>query len=233
MLNVVLALLAGVVTIAAPCTLPVLPILLGASVGQTGKARPAMIALGFVMSFSMVALALSAITRVFDFDPNHLRTGAAILLLAFGLLMIWPAPFEWLSIRIGSLTNRASSDATTPSQGAIGGFVLGTTLGLVWTPCAGPVLGSILTIVATSKDTGWASLLLIVYAIGAALPMLAIAYGGQAVTTRLRSIARIAPKLQQGFGIVVIAFAIASYFQYDTLIVAWLTGFYPNGQIGL
>lgn len=229
MLNLALALLAGVVTVAAPCTLPMLPILLGASVGQTGKVRPAMIAAGFVASFSMVALALGAITRVFDFDPNVLRTGAAVLLLGFGLLMIWPAPFEWLSIRIGGFTG----NSTASRQGAIGGFVLGTTLGLVWTPCAGPVLGSILTVIATSKDTAWASLLLVVYAIGAALPMLAIAYGGQAVTSRVRSVARIAPRLQQGFGIVVIAFALLSYLQYDTLIVAWLTAFYPNGQIGL
>ena len=229
MLNLVLALLAGVVTVAAPCTLPMLPILLGASVGQTGKARPAMIALGFVMSFSMVALLLSAITRLFDFDPNVLRTGAAVLLLGFGLLMIWPTPFEWLSVRIGGFGGHSAASR----QGVIGGFVLGTTLGLVWTPCAGPVLGSILTVIATSNDTAWASLLLVVYAIGAALPMLAIAYGGQAVTTRIRSVARIAPRLQQGFGVVVIAFALLSYFQYDTLIVAWLTGFYPNGQIGL
>ena len=230
MLNLVLALLAGVVTIAAPCTLPMLPILLGASVGQTSKARPAMIALGFVMSFSMVALALSAITRVFDFDPNALRTGAAILLFAFGLLMVWPAPFEFLAARLGGF---GGSSAGLPSHGVIGGFVLGTTLGVVWTPCAGPVLGSILTIVATSKDAAWASLQLVVYAIGAAIPMLAIAYGGQAVTTRIRRIARVAPRLQQGFGFVVIAFAVASYFQYDTLIVAWLTSFDPNGQIGL
>ena len=233
MLNLVLALLAGIVTIAAPCTLPVLPILLGASVGHTGKIRPAMIALGFVVSFSAAALLLSALTRVFDFDPNVLRTAAAILLLGFGLLMIWPAPFEWLSIRLGGLLHRSAANHVSAGPGALGGFVLGTTLGLVWTPCAGPVLGSILTIVATSTDTAWASLLLVVYAIGAAIPMLAIAYGGQAVTTRVRSIARISPKLQQGFGVVVIAFAIASYFQYDTLIVAWLTGFYPQGQIGL
>lgn len=229
MLSLVLALLAGVVTVAAPCTLPMLPILLGASVGQTGKARPAMIALGFVMSFSMTALLLSAVTRAFDFDPNHLRNAAVALLLGFGLLMIWPAPFEWLSVRIGGL----SGSPAASRQGAIGGLVLGTTLGLVWTPCAGPVLGSILTVIATSKDTAWASLLLVVYAIGAALPMLAIAYGGQAVTTRIRSVARIAPRLQQGFGAIVIAFALLSYFQYDTLIVAWLTGFYPNGQTGL
>jgi cytochrome c-type biogenesis protein len=233
MFNLVLALLAGIVTIAAPCTLPMLPILLGASVGHTGKIRPAMIALGFVISFSAVALLLSAITRVFDFDPNLLRTCAAILLLGFGLLMIWPEPFEWLLVRIGGLMNGSAANDIATRQGALGGFVLGTTLGLVWTPCAGPVLGSILTIVATSKDTAWASGLLVVYAVGAALPMLAIAYGGQAVTTRVRSIAKISPRLQQGFGVVVIAFAVASYFQYDTLIVAWLTGFYPNGQLGL
>ena len=164
-----------------------------------------------------------------DFDPNHLRNAGAVLLVGFGLLMIWPAPFQWLSVRIGGF----GGNSAVSNQGLIGGFVLGTTLGLVWTPCAGPVLGSILTVVATSKDTAWASLLLVVYAIGAALPMLAIAYGGQAITTRVRSVARIAPRLQQGFGIVVIAFALASYLQYDTLIVSWLTGFYPNGQIGL
>jgi cytochrome c-type biogenesis protein len=233
MLDLVLALAAGMVTVAAPCTLPMLPILLGASVGQTGSTRPAMIALGFVLSFSIVAVFLSAITRIFDFDPNVLRSAASVLLLGFGLLMVWPAPFEWLSIRIGGPFSGMSAAGTRSHQGNIGGFVLGTTLGLVWTPCAGPVLGSILTIVATSRDTNWASALLVVYAIGAAIPMLAIAYGGQTVTRRVRGIARISPRLQQGFGIVVIAFAIASYFQYDTLIVAWLTAFYPNGQIGL
>ncbi len=229
MLNLVLALLAGVITIAAPCTLPMLPILLGASVGQTSKARPVMIAAGFVLSFSIVALALSAITRAFDFDPNVLRSAAAVLLVGFGLLMIWPAPFEWVSSRFGGLTGGSAA----ANQSVLGGFVLGTTLGLVWTPCAGPVLGSILTVIATSKDTAWASTLLVVYAIGAAIPMLLIAYGGQAVTARVRSFARITPRLQQGFGVVVIGFAVASYFQYDTLIVAWLTHFYPNGQIGL
>jgi cytochrome c-type biogenesis protein len=233
MLSLVLALLAGVVTIAAPCTLPVLPILLGASVGHRSKLRPAMIALGFVLSFSIVALLLGAITRVFDFDPNVLRTGAAVLLLGFGLLMIWPAPFEWLSIRLNGLISASSVGNVHSRQGSIGGFVLGTTLGLVWTPCAGPVLGSILTLVATSKETTWAGAQLVAYAIGAAIPMLAIAYGGQTVTTRISSIAKISPRLQQGFGVAVIAFAVASWFQYDTLIVAWLTSFYPNGQIGL
>src|SRR5437660_2018515 len=232
MLELTFAILAGILTIAAPCTLPMLPILLGASIGRAGHLRPAMIALGFVISFSAVALLLGALTRLFDFDPNVLREAASILLLGFGLLMLWPAPFEWLSIRLNGWLDLGNSSATQ-REGALGGLVLGTTLGLVWTPCAGPVLGSILTVIATSKDTAWASTLLVTYAIGAAIPMLAIAYGGQAVTTRVRSLARIAPRLQQGFGVVVIGFAALSWFQYDTLIVAWLTHFYPNGQIGL
>jgi cytochrome c biogenesis protein CcdA len=232
MLDLIFAILAGILTIAAPCTLPMLPILLGASIGHAGRLRPAMIALGFVVSFSGVALLLGALTRLFDFDPNVLREAASILLLGFGLLMLWPAPFEWLSIRLNGWLDLGNS-STIQRDGALGGLVLGTTLGLVWTPCAGPVLGSILTLVATSKNAAWAGTLLIAYAIGAAIPMLAIAYGGQAATTRVRSLARITPRLQQGFGLVVIAFAVAAYFQYDTLIVAWLTAFYPTGQIGL
>src|SRR5260370_6814947 len=122
MLSVVLGLLAGIGTVAAPCTLPMPPILLGASVGQTGKLRPAMIALGFVISFSAAALLLSAVTDIFDFDPNALRTGAAVLLLGFGLLMVWPAPFGWLSIPLNGLTTAAAGGA--PSRhGNLGGFV--------------------------------------------------------------------------------------------------------------
>ncbi|WP_439371819.1 cytochrome c biogenesis CcdA family protein [Bradyrhizobium sp. DASA03120] len=232
MLELLFAVLAGILTIAAPCTLPMLPILLGASIGRAGHLRPAMIAIGFVVSFSVVALLLGALTRLFDFDPNVLREAASILLLGFGLVMLWPAPFEWLSIRLNGWLAFGNASGVQ-REGALGGLILGTTLGLVWTPCAGPVLGSILTLVVTSKNLAWAGTLLVAYAIGAAIPMLAIAYGGQAATTRVRSLARISPRLQQGFGVIVIAFAVAAYFQYDTLIVAWLTGFYPTGQIGL
>ena len=229
MLNLVLALLAGVVTIAAPCTLPMLPILLGASVGQTSKARPAMIAAGFVLSFSVVALALGAITRVFDFDPNMLRNAAAVLLLGFGLLMIWPAPFEWLSSRIGWIYRRQRGLLARPDRRLRARHDARPGLDALRRPGAGldPDRGRDLE----RHRLGQPAAGRLRHRRG--LPMLAIAYGGQAVTTRVRSVARIAPKLQQGFGVVVIAFAVAAYFQYDTLIVAWLTGFYPNGQIGL
>jgi cytochrome c-type biogenesis protein len=232
MLDFVFALLAGVATVASPCTLPVLPILLGVSVGPANGLRPLAIAIGFVTSFSCVALVLNLVTSFFDFDPNVLRSAAALLLVGFGLLMIWPALFEGIATRVGGVII-GNSYPIPSAAGIFGGFVLGMSLGLVWTPCAGPVLGSILTLVATSRELGWASFLLVTYAIGAAIPMLALAYGGTAVSSRLRAFARLSPKLQRAFGFLVVVFALASYFQYDTLMVSWLTSFYPEGGVGL
>jgi cytochrome c biogenesis protein CcdA len=233
MFNTALALLAGVATVAAPCTLPVLPILLGASVGQTSRLRPAAIALGFVVSFSFVALLLNALTRALDFDPNILRSGAMLLLVFFGLLMIFPGVWDRLASQITAYSAGSGAAALATGNGVAGGFVLGTALGLVWTPCAGPVLGSILTLIATSQDTASGSALLVTYALGAAIPMLAIAYGGQAVTTRVRSVARFAAILRPAFGALVIAIALATWLHYDTQVVAWLASLYPNGQVGL
>jgi cytochrome c biogenesis protein CcdA len=232
-MNAILALLAGVATVAAPCTLPVLPILLGASVGQTSRLRPAAIALGFVASFSFVALLLNALTRLLDFDPNILRNGATLLLVVFGLLMIFPTVYERLAANITVSAGGSRAFALASAPGPAGGLLLGAALGLTWTPCAGPVLGSILTLIATSRDIASSSALLVIYALGAAIPMLAIAYGGQAVSTHVRSVARFTPRLRQAFGAVVVAVAIATWLHYDTTIIAWLAGFYPNGQVGL
>ncbi len=229
--DLLLALFAGTLTIAAPCTLPVLPILLGASIGRRTDTRPVFIAAGFVVSFAFVALLLNAIATALHFDPDALRTIGLALLLVFGALMIWPAIFERLAFHaaISGILLRPGAAAQTN----LGGFVLGTTLGLVWTPCAGPVLGAILTAITTSTDHVHGALLLLTYTIGAALPMLGIAYGGQAVSTRLRRVAPYAARLQQAFGVIVVAFALSAFLQYDAVALAWLGQFFPQGYLGL
>lgn len=229
--ELLLALFAGVLTIAAPCTLPVLPILLGASIGQRAGARPVFIAMGFVVSFAFVALALNAVASALNFDPEVLRTAGLVLLVLFGALMIWPAVFERLTARTAVAGTALSASAAAHTN--FGGFVLGTTLGLIWTPCAGPVLGTILTAIATSPDHTHAALLLLIYAVGAALPMLGLAYGGQAISTRLRRVAPYAVYMQQTFGVIVIAFAVSAFLQYDALALAWLGQFFPQGYVGL
>lgn len=233
MMTALFALIAGFLTIAAPCTLPVLPILFGGSIGQTGRLRPVFIALGFVTSFAAAVLVFSAITEVLGVDQGTLRTGAAALLVVFGLLMLWPRSMEWLGARGSGVVNLWHRPLLPTWTGNAGGFVLGTTLGLVWTPCAGPILASILTVIATSTDARWGAFLLFVYAVGAAVPMLAIAYGGQIVTTRTRRLARISHRLQQGFGVLIVLFAVSMFYEYDALITAWFSRLYPGGRVGL
>lgn len=233
MAHPLLAFAAGLLTIASPCVLPMLPVVLGSSLGQRDRSRPAFIALGFSLAFTAAALLFSSFSQVLGLSQDSLRQAAIAMLLVFGTLMIWPRPFEWLSMHMNGLMNRASAVGDRAGSGKLGGLVLGLTLGVVWTPCAGPVLGSILTLVATAPDTSQAALLLGCYALGAALPMLGIAYGGQYASARVRELARHTRRLQQGFGVLVVLTALAMQFQYDSLIAVWLADFYPSIQTGL
>lgn len=227
MIELLLALLAGMLTIGAPCILPMLPILLGASVGQTSKSRPIFIVLGFILTFGVLGLFLSILTNLFHFEPSTLRTAAVVLLALFGLFMLWPRPFERLTVRMNSLINRANQVGQAAGQGNLGGFVLGLTLGIVWTPCAGPVLGAILTLVATQTDLSRAGILLFAYAVGAGIPMLLIAFGSQYLTTKIKLIAHYSRLIQRIFGIIIILVALSIYFQYDTVIQAKLLAAFP------
>lgn len=233
MIAPVLAVMGGLLTVAAPCVLPMLPVVLGASVGQTSRWRPVFIALGFALAFFAVALLFGSVAHVLGLTHDLLRDASIVLLLVFGLLMLWPYPFQWLSMQMNPVFDRVNAAGDRAGRGNAGGLVLGLTLGAVWTPCAGPVLGSILTLIATTPELGQAALLLACYSVGAALPMLAIAYGGQYASTRVRLIARHAHRMQQGFGVLVVLVAVAMYFQYDSLVTVWLSGFYPQAQTGL
>lgn len=233
MLDLPLAFLAGALTIGAPCILPMLPIILGASLGQANRLRPVFITLGFILAFTAAALIFGAASGGLALDQNDLRGIAIALLALFGGLMIWRAPMEWMAARLAGFADRASGFGGRAGAGNFGGLVLGASLGVVWTPCAGPVLASILTLIATTSDHGRAAVLLGVYAVGAGLPMLAIAYGGQYVTTRVRLLARAAHRLQQAFGVLILLTATAMQFEYDSLITLWLSDLYPTSRLGL
>ncbi|SOY66805.1 cytochrome c biogenesis CcdA family protein [Cupriavidus taiwanensis] len=236
MIDACLAFAAGVLTIASPCVLPVLPMLLGASLGETSRLRPLAIALGFVSAFAALGIVFGALSSAFSDAPGVVRNVAIAILFAAGLARLWPAGFSRLAAPLvapfAALADRAAGAGSRAGNGLAGGFVLGMTLGAVWTPCAGPVLASILALVAKAQDLHRAAGLLALFAAGAAVPMLGIAYGGQFATTGVRRLARHTPRLQQAFGVLVMATAIAMYFQYDTLAVAWLTSLFPATQPG-
>lgn len=228
MIEILLAIGAGILTIAAPCILLPLPIILGTSVGQQSRTRPVFITMGFVLTFAVLGLSLNFIIQNLGLSANALRDGAAVVLAIFAIFMIWPTPFERMTMHMSGLINKANQTGQKASQGNWGGFIIGVVIGIVWAPCAGPILGSILTLVAQQQNLGRASILLIAYALGAGFPMLAIAYGGQVLTTKFKKIAPYAVRLQQFFGVLILLLAVAIYFQYDTVIQSKLVEKIPS-----
>jgi cytochrome c biogenesis protein CcdA/thiol-disulfide isomerase/thioredoxin len=189
---------AGLVTALSPCVLPVLPIILAGS-ATGGRGRPYAIIAGLIVSFTVFTLAATWLIDLLGLPEDFLRNLAIALLFVVAATLIFPSfahllerPFYFLTRR------RVRSDA--------GGFVLGLSLGLVFVPCAGPVFAAVASAAATRDVTGEIVLLMLAYALGAALPMLAIALGGNRVAAPLR--ARL-PLLRPILGGVIAATALA------------------------
>jgi cytochrome c biogenesis protein CcdA/thiol-disulfide isomerase/thioredoxin len=168
--------LAGVVTAISPCVLPVLPILLAG--GASGR-KPLRIIAGLVASFSVFTLFASWLLRQLGLPQDFLRNLAIVLLFVMAATLLVP--------RVALLVERplAAFSRLRPANVG-GGFFFGATLGLVFVPCAGPVLATV-TVVAANNSVGLRAILLtLAYALGAAVPMLLIARGGREASGRLR-----------------------------------------------
>lgn len=235
-----LAFAAGLLTVAAPCALPLLPVVLGTTTAGGPGTRPVFIALGFALSFASVAFVFGSARSLLGFDPQVVRDLAALLLVAFGLAMIWPGGFQRLATRAGPLLaplqglgDRTAPGGRTGRTGPVGGLLVGVSLGAIWTPCAGPVLATILTLVASQTEPRAAATLIALYATGASLPMLVIGYGGQWVIARVRVLASRAHRIQQAMGVLVVAMGLLTLLQYDTVVTVWLSTFYPAIAEGL
>ena len=232
MLDIALALAAGMLTVAAPCVLPMLPIILGVSVGRRDPARPLLITLGFAATFGLMAFLFGLFPTVLGLSQDTLRDAASIMLIVFGVLMIWPHPLELVTARFGNAFASVGASGAGGSE-RLAALLLGASLGAVWAPCAGPMLGSILTLIASAQRLDHAATLLACYSIGAAVPMLLIAYGGQVVSTRAKNLVRYTRTLQRGFGVVIVLVAIAMFTQYDAIIAVWLSHYYPDLTVWL
>jgi cytochrome c biogenesis protein CcdA/thiol-disulfide isomerase/thioredoxin len=222
-----LALTAGIATIASPCVLPVLPLLLGAGSGAPGAAarerwRPPAVVAGFVLGFVGLTLLFGGTAHVAGIPAEALRTSAALVMLAAGVLMLLPAWGERAFAPAERLASALQRWLPGGRPGPAGSVLLGATLGLSWAPCAGPVLAAILALVAGAQP-GDAAPLLTAYGLGAGLPMLAIAFGGQWAMDRLKPLARHARRVRQGLGAMVVLVAVAMLARWDAPAVAWLT----------
>jgi len=217
-----LALLAGVLAVLSPCILPVVPLVVGRSL-RCHRFGPIALVLGLIGGFALIGSLLGVTASWFAGLATALRNVAITLLLAVGLLAIFP---QWSYQLFSRL--RLERWVKEPKQaGLVGEFWLGTQLGLLWTPCAGPILGSILVLAAIEHDVAKAFILLLAYGLGSGLPLLAIAYGGRYLSKQLISLRSQGILLQKVGGVIVVVSAIAILLGWDVQLQLWLSPLFP------
>ena len=181
-----IAFVAGLITAISPCVLPVLPILVAG--GASGsRRRPFAIIGGLVASFTVFTLAGTAILKALGLPADFLRNLAIALLFVLAATLLVPFFARLLERPFLPLTRRRAGNDTN-------GLVLGASLGLVFVPCAGHVLAA-MTAVAANGAVGLRTVLAtLAYALGAGLPMLLFALGGQRLAGGLTLLARTRPR---------------------------------------
>jgi thiol-disulfide isomerase/thioredoxin len=118
-------------------------------------------------------------------------------------------------------------------QGFLGGILIGLSIGLIWTPCVGPILASVITLAATSEVNLAAFLITLAYAAGTAIPMFAIMYGGRSLLLRIPWLLPNTGKIQKGFGVLMILTAIGIFFNIDRRFQTYVLETFPNYGTGL
>jgi cytochrome c biogenesis protein CcdA/thiol-disulfide isomerase/thioredoxin len=227
-----LAMAAGVLTVLSPCILPILPALLSASAAGGFRHRPSWIVLGLVISFTVFGAVFSVFGTFLGLSNESLRDVALAILSFFGISLLWPRIWERAGSRIGALAQKIPGmDRSSEEQGAVGALLLGASLGLLWAPCAGPILGIIITFAAVQKDFAKSLLLLSGYSLGAAVPMLAIGYGGKRLYRKFAMLGRWGEISHRLLGAVTIATVVALFFHLDTVFLSRLPGtfFFSGG----
>ena len=212
---IALGFLAGVATALSPCVLPVLPILLAG--GASGR-KPLRIVAGLILSFSFFTLFATWILEKLGLPDDLLRNLAITALFVMAAVLLVPRFALFLERALAGFSRLRPANAG-------GGVFLGITLGLVFVPCAGPFLAAI-TAAAASENFGSSTIVAtIAYAVGAGVPMLAIAYGGREAAGRIRARAG---QVRVVSGVLVAAVAVALVLHLDdhltSLHVPGLTG---------
>src|SRR5580692_11289313 len=221
MLLAVLAFLGGALTIISPCILPVLPFVFARQERSFLRGTLPLLA-GMAVTFALIAT-LAAVGGAWAVRVNSLGRLAALVLLAlFGVALLSKAFAEWIARPFVALGNRlierqGASDSVLPSA------LLGVATGFLWAPCAGPILGLILTGAAISGPSARTSLLLLAYALGAMCSLALATLAGARVFRAFKSSLQATDWVRRGLGVAVLAGVVAIALGWDTGLLTRLS----------
>lgn len=224
-LLVLFGFIAGAATALSPCVLPVLPVALSAAT-TGGRRRPAGIVAGLVASFTFATVALVYVIDALGLPDDLIRNLAIMVLIGFGLLLLLPA----LSARLEGWVSRFTA-RFTPRREADGfwsGVLAGAGLGLVYAPCAGPILASVITVSATQEFTFERLAIAFSYALGSALVLYLLLLGGRRL---INPLLRRTAWIQAAMGVVMIVFGIGMAAQWDLRFQNWIADDLPSALV--
>jgi cytochrome c biogenesis protein CcdA len=220
--------LAGLLSTLSPCVLPIIPILLGSAVNAHRRA-PLALAGGLAISYAVIGTGLAWAGSALDLDPSIFRSVGAVILGLLGLVLISTSlqqRFAYATAGMGDAGNNLISRMNL--DGLWGQFAIGLVLGVVWSPCVGPTLGAAVVLASQGTQLPQVALLMGIFGMGAALPVVALAYVSRGAMMKLRG-----KLLQAGktgkmiLGVVMIALAALILSGMDKSIEAWLVDHSP------
>jgi len=205
--DLLIAFIEGLALISSPCILSILPILLSASI-VGGKRRPIAVIFGFIISFDLFTLFSKQLSLSLGLDLLLVKKISYIFLLFFGLGLLWDKlqhKIEILTQKLANLGNRLNQKTSfLAKEGIIQGITTGVLLGLIWTPCAGAILGAVITQVI-KQETNFASLFILgAFSTGVAIPMLIIVLIGKKFVEKISLINRYYYVFRKVLGVIII-----------------------------
>lgn len=215
------SLVAGAVTVLAPCILPLLPVIIGSSTSSKSIAKPLRIIFSLSVSIIVFTLLLKASTALIGIDPAVWKWLSGGILLIFGLFTLFPEIWEKLSLKLNlnASSNKLLGKAMK-ADGYMGDILIGAALGPIFTSCS-PTYGTIVgTVIPESYATGF--IYLIVYVIGLMIPLMLIAFFGQKATTKLAGLSDPKGLFKRIIGVIFIIVGIAIITGIDKQVETWI-----------
>jgi len=232
--TIFLSFVAGLLTTLSPCVLPLLPMVLAGAAARS-PFGPLVLIGALVLTSASLGLALATMARGASFDPEIVRKVGGALIALMGLVLLTPRLQAALSGAMAPLSSWAGRQASrSESNGLWGQALSGALTGLIWSPCAGPTLGAAIGLVVQADTFALGAMEMLIFSMGAATPMLLLAYGARAgVLQRRGLLMRIAVPLK---AVAAIAFLVIGFLtlsgldrQIETYLVkaspVWLTDF--------
>ncbi|VVM99188.1 Protein DipZ [Pseudomonas fluorescens] len=212
-----IAFLGGLLTVLSPCILPVVPFLFAGA--QRSRTSILLTLGGMALTFALIS-SLAVVSSEWVIQAsNSSRYIALIVMSVFALSLISARIGDWLTRPFVMLGNRLDPD-TRKKTGPMGSIMLGVATGLLWAPCAGPILGVILTGAMLQGANAQTSLLLLAYGAGSALSLGTLIFTGRGLVNRLKPSIPFTGWLRRGAGVAVLATAAVIATGFDKTLLA-------------